>query len=323
MVIEVRELKKSYGAVHALRGIDLSIAATGQIIGLLGPNGAGKTTLVEILEGLRTSSSGSVSVLGLDPANAPGALRARLGVQLQTTAFMPELTVTETLRLYGSLYPTVGASGFSRIVPIRERIVSILEQVDLVDKAKALVRVLSGGQKQRLALAMAMLHDPDLYILDEPTSGLDPIARRQILDILVTLKRDGKTVLLSSHYLDEIEALADRVIILSAGAIVADGTPLDLLARAAGTSTLWLDVTPSPSGLRGAGTGAIDPLQLVPQATFEGRDGSLLRYRTADPTAAIVGLADSLRASGARLADLRLKRPSLEDVYLQLLGVAS
>ena len=318
IAIDVRGLKKSYGAVHALRGIDLSIAATGQIIGLLGPNGAGKTTFVEILEGLRTASSGSVSVLGLDPATASGALRARLGVQLQTTAFMPELTVTETLKLYAALYPQP-----KQPVAGSNRIALVLERVDLVDKARALVRVLSGGQKQRLALAMAMLHDPDLYILDEPTSGLDPIARRQIHDILLTLKRDGKTVLLSSHYLDEIEALADRVIILAAGEIVADGTPLDLLARAAGTSTLWLDVTPPPSGLRGAGTGAIDPSQLVPQATFEGRDGSLFRYRTADPTAAIVGLADSLRASGARLADLRLKRPSLEDVYLQLLGVAS
>ena len=175
------------------------------------------------------------------------------------------------------------------------------------------MRGLSGGQRQRLALAMAMLHDPDLYILDEPTSGLDPIARRQIHDILLALKRDGKTVLLSSHYLDEIEALADRVIILAAGEIVADGTPLDLLARAAGASTLWLDAVDAAR---------IDPSQLVPQATFEGRDGALFRYRTADPTAAIVGLADSLRASGARLADLRLKRPSLEDVYLQLVGVA-
>jgi ABC-2 type transport system ATP-binding protein len=312
--IDVRALTKNYGAVHALRGVELSIAATGQIIGLLGPNGAGKTTFVEILEGLRVPSAGSVSVLGLDPAHATGALRARIGVQLQTTAFMNDLTVTETLKLYGSLYPAAssGASGFSRIVPIRERIVAVLERVDLIDKAKALVRVLSGGQKQRLALAMAMLHDPDLYILDEPTSGLDPVARRQIHDILLALKRDGKTVLLSSHYLDEIEALADRVIILAAGAIVADGTPLELLARAAGASTLWLDVT-----------GAIDPSRLVPQATFEGRDGALFRYRTADPTAAIVGLADALRASGARLADLRLKRPTLEDVYLQLVGVAS
>jgi ABC-2 type transport system ATP-binding protein len=327
MVIEVSALRKSYGAhrrqgyggqaVHALRGIDLSIAATGQIIGLLGPNGAGKTTFVEILEGLRTATSGSVSVLGLDPANAPGALRERIGVQLQTTAFMNDLTVTETLQLYGSLYPAP-----RQVVPAFKRITQVLERVDLIDKAKAMVRTLSGGQKQRLALAMAMQHDPDLYILDEPTSGLDPIARRQIHDILLSLKSDGKTVLLSSHYLDEIETLADRVIILAGGEVVADGTPLDLLARAAGASTLWLQVTPLPSGLRGAGSGAIDPSQLVPQATFEGRDGSLFRYRTVDPTAAIVGLADSLRASGARLDDLRLKRPSLEDVYLQLVGVA-
>jgi ABC-2 type transport system ATP-binding protein len=310
MVIDVRALTKSYGAVHALGGIDLSIAATGQIIGLLGPNGAGKTTFVEILEGLRTATSGSVAVLGLDPARASGALRARIGVQLQTTAFIEDLTVIETLRLYGALYPF--SPRLRGTGPKSRAAAEVLERVDLVDKAKALVRGLSGGQRQRLALAMAMLHDPDLYILDEPTSGLDPMARRQIHDILLSLKHDGRTVLISSHYLDEIETLADRVIILAAGRIVADSTPLDLLARAAGASTLWLDVD-----------GTIDPSMLVPQATFEGRDGSLFRYRTADPTAAIVGLADSLRASGARLSDLRLKRPSLEDVYLQLVGVAS
>ena len=297
--IEVTSLRKSYGAAHALGGIDLSIAGQGQIVGLLGPNGAGKTTFVEILEGLRPRSSGTVSVLGLDPATAPGALRARIGVQLQSTAFMPDLTVTETLRLYAALYPrSLDAA-------------SVLARVDLSDKAKAMVRGLSGGQKQRLALALAMLHDPDLYILDEPTSGLDPIARRQIHDILTSLKQAGKTILLSSHYLDEIEALADRVIILAGGKIVADGTPLELLARAAGASMLWLDVSDG-----------VDPSELVPQATFEGRDGAMWRYRTADPTAAIVGLADALRRSGARLADLRLKRPSLEDVYLQLVGAA-
>jgi ABC-2 type transport system ATP-binding protein len=297
VAIDVRGLTKTYGSVTALRGIDVSIAATGQIVGLLGPNGAGKTTFVEILEGLRPATSGAVSVLGLDPARASAALRARLGVQLQSTAFMQDLTVLETLRLYAALYPRARKSE------------EVLERVNLIDKARALVRGLSGGQQQRLALAMAMLHDPDLYILDEPTSGLDPIARRQIHDILLALKRDGKTVLISSHYLDEIEALADRVIILASGRIVADGSPLDLLARAAGASTLWLEIA-----------GTVDPTRLVPQATFEGRDGSLMRYRTTDPTAAIVGLADSLRASGARLDDLRLKRPSLEDVYLQLVG---
>ena len=298
--IEVHALTKSYGAVHALRGVDLTIESSGQIIGLLGPNGAGKTTLVEILEGLRTATSGSVAVLGLDPTRAAGALRARLGVQLQSTAFMNELTVLETLRMYAALYP--------KARPSKE----VLARVDLEDKTTARVRTLSGGQRQRLALAMAMLHDPDLYILDEPTSGLDPMARRQIHDILSGLKKEGRTILLSSHYLDEIEAMADRVIILSAGLVVADGTPLELVARAAGASTLWLEIN-------GAGA-AFDPAHLVPQATFEGRDGALLRYRTSDPTAAIVGLADSLRSSGAQLADLRLKRPSLEDMYLQLIG---
>ncbi len=298
--IDVRALRKSYGPVHALRGIDLSIDGHGQIVGLLGPNGAGKTTLVEILEGLRTASSGTVAVLGLDPGHAPTELRARIGVQLQTTAFVPELTVTETLRLYAALYPRSLSSS------------DVLSRVDLVDKAKALVRTLSGGQRQRLAVALAMLHDPDLFILDEPTSGLDPAARRQIHDILRTLRREGKTILLSSHYLDEVEALADRVLILSAGEIVADGTPLELLARGAGNSTLWVAVS-----------GPVDAVGLVPGATFEGPDGSLFRYRTADPTSAIVGLAESLRASGARLDDLRLKRPTLEDVYLQLVGPAA
>ena len=297
IAIDVCGLHKSYGAVQALGGIDLSIEAGGQIVGLLGPNGAGKTTLVEILEGLRPPTSGTVCVLGLDPAHAPAALRARIGVQLQSTAFMPDLTVIETLRLYGALYPRTLAPS------------AVLARVDLEDKARATTRSLSGGQTQRLALALAMLHDPDLYILDEPTTGLDPVARRQIHDILRSLKSAGKTVLMSSHYLDEIEALADRVVILSAGEIVADGAPLELLTRAAGASTLWLAVS-----------GPVEGERLVPQAAFEGLDGGLFRYRTSDPTAAILGLADSLRASGARLDDLRLKRPSLEDVYLQLVG---
>jgi ABC-2 type transport system ATP-binding protein len=298
--IEATAVHKSYASVHALRGVNLAVDSGGQIVGLLGPNGAGKTTLVEILEGLREPTSGSITVLGLDPGRAPGALRARIGVQLQSTAFVPELTVTETLRLYAAFYPRSLA------------VADVLKRVDLADKAKARVGSLSGGQRQRLALAMAMLHEPDLFILDEPTSGLDPIARRQIHEVLQTLRRDGKTILLSSHHLDEIEALADRVVILTSGEIVADGTPLELLGRGAGASTLWLAVT-----------GPVDATHLVPGATYEGRDGSLFRYTTTDPTSAIVGLADSLRHSGSRLDDLRLKRPSLEDVYLELVGPAA
>ena len=296
--IRVQGLTRDYGTVRALRGIDLTVATGGQIVGLLGPNGAGKTTLVEILEGLRTRTSGSVEVLGFDPAHRPEVLRARLGVQLQATAFIPELTVRETLRLYGALYPR--ALDPSAILP----------EVDLVDKANARVSTLSGGQKQRLALAMAMLHEPDLFILDEPTSGLDPIARRQIHEILRTLRAAGKTILLSSHYLDEIESLADRVIILRAGEVVADGTPMELVARAAGRSTLWFSVDGAH----------VEPEQFLPGSDFEGRDGDLLRYGTSDPTLAVMQLADALRASNSRLQDLRLKRPTLEDLYVQLIS---
>lgn len=296
MVIEVASLAKNYAEVRALKGLSLSVGGGG-IVGLLGPNGAGKTTFVEILEGLRPRDAGTVRVLGLDPATHPLDLRRRLGVQLQQTEFPEGLTVEETLRLFAAFYPKSA------------RVDDGLEAVNLADKRKAMVRDLSGGQKQRLALAVATLHDPELLILDEPTSGLDPIARRGIHEILRRLKAEGRTILVSSHYLDEIEALADRVVILRAGEIVADGSPLDLLARAAGESTLWIEVA-----------GQVNPETLVPGATFVGRDGALLRYSAADSTAAIVGLGEVLKVSGASLVDLRLKRPTLEDLYVQLIG---
>ena len=299
--IDVRALRKSYGPVHALRGIDLSIDGRGQIVGLLGPNGAGKTTLVEILEGLRTASSGTVAVLGLDPGHAPSELRARIGVQLQTTAFVPELTVTETLRLYAALDPRSLSSIERRAFTCRSR----RQGKGIGSHAVRWPAPAPGRRTGDVARPLS-------FIFDEPTSGLDPAARRQIHDILRTLRREGKTILLVSHDLDEVEALADRVLILWAGEIVADGTPLELLARGAGNSTLWVAVS-----------GPVDAVGLVPGATFEGPDGWPFQTRTADPTSAIVGLAESLRASGARLDDLRLKRPTLEDVYLQLVGPAA
>ena len=296
MVIQVQSLVKRYDAVVALRGISLEVARGG-IVGLLGPNGAGKTTFVEILEGLRPGTSGSVRVLGLDPSHNPAALRRKIGVQLQETEFPEALTVEETMKLFGSFYPKTLS------------VTQVLEAVDLTEKRRDRVLNLSGGQKQRLALGLATLHDPELFILDEPTSGLDPIARRGIHEILKKLKAAGKTILVSSHYLDEIEALADRVVILRRGEIVADGTPLELLAKAEGASTLWIEIDKQ-----------VDPANLVPGAVFEGHDGVLLRYKTKDSTTAIIGLGASLKESHATLLDLRLKRPTLEDLYVQLIG---
>jgi len=298
-VIRVKALHKEYGPTAALRSVDLEIESGG-IVGILGPNGAGKTTLVEILEGLREPTSGTVRVLGLDPAREPMALKERLGVQLQSTTLPQDLTTSEVIRLF---------SGFYR-QPLRAD--EVLERVCLKEHASTRVRHLSGGQRQRLALATAMVHDPELFVLDEPSSGLDPQARRAIHVVLRGLRSRGRTILLTSHYLDEIEQLADRVLVVRAGEIVADGTPFELLARASGTSTLWLAVE-----------GPFDSAPLVAAgAQPEGKDGEHMRFTTLDPTAVILGLGESLRAQGAVLRDLRLKRPTLEDVYLDLVGEA-
>ena len=213
-VIQAERVTKRYGAETALEGIDLEVEeGAGIILGLLGPNGAGKTTLLEILEGLRAPSGGRVRVLGLDPTVEPRRLRERIGVQLQATATIPELTVAETLRLFAAFYPRVLSLG------------EVLGRVALEDKARARVGSLSGGQRQRLALGLAMLHDPELLLLDEPTTGLDPLARRALHEIVRDLRARGKTIVLVSHYVEEIEQLADRVVVMSAGAILADGTP--------------------------------------------------------------------------------------------------
>jgi ABC-2 type transport system ATP-binding protein len=297
MVIDARSVTKRYGDVLALGGVDLRIDGPG-IVGLLGPNGAGKTTLVEILEGLRPAGGGEVRVLGLDPAAQPRALRERLGVQLQSTTLPQDLTAAEVVRLFRAFYTDALA------VP------EVLQRVRLSDKAGTRVRHLSGGQKQRLALALAMIHDPELLILDEPTSGLDPEARHVIHDILRGLRERGRTVLVTSHHLDEIEALADRVLVLRGGRLVADGSPLQLLERSAGLSTLWVAVD-----------GPLDPAPLIAAgAAARGQDGRHQRFVAADPTAAVLALADLLKAQGLKLLDLRMKRPTLEDVYLELLA---
>ncbi len=296
-VISVVGLRKSYGPVEALRGVDLAVRRGG-IVGILGPNGAGKTTLVETIEGLRTPTSGRVSVLGLDPVKAPRAVKERLGVQLQTTVFQSELTALEIVRLYAALY--------SRARAPRD----VLERVGLGDKARARVGTLSGGQKQRLALALALVHDPEIVLLDEPTTGLDPAARRALHGLVKGLASAGRTVLLTTHYIEEAEALCDRVVVIRAGEIVADGTPYELLRRASGTSTLWI-----------AADGPFDPAPLLSAGCLlAAAEKDHLRLTTQDPSAAVLALGDLLRAQGVTLTDLRLRRPTLEDVYLELVG---
>jgi ABC-2 type transport system ATP-binding protein len=296
-VITVEGVRKSYGAVEALRGIDLAVGRGG-IVGILGPNGAGKTTLVETIEGLRTPTSGKVSVLGLDPAAQPREVKERIGVQLQTTMLQTELKAIEILRIYAALY--------RRAREPRE----ILAAVGLSEKASARVGTLSGGQKQRLALALALVHDPEIVLLDEPTTGLDPGARRALHELIRALAAEGRTVVLTTHYIEEAEALCDRVLVVRAGRIVADGSPLDLLKMASGITTLWV-----------AAEGPFDPSPLVAAGcTLAGREKDHLLLTTHDPTAAILALADLLRARDAKLTDLRMRRPTLEDVYLQLVG---
>jgi ABC-2 type transport system ATP-binding protein len=274
--IQVRDLRKSYRDHQAVAGIDLDVAQ-GEIFALLGPNGAGKTTTVEILEGHRTRDSGEVTVLGEDPATAGSAWRARLGMVLQTATDAAELTVLETVR------------HFSRYYPRPRDVEHVIDLCGLTEKARARVKTLSGGQRRRLDVALGIIGTPELIFLDEPTTGFDPEARRQFWGLIEKLAADGTTVLLTTHYLDEAEALANRVAVLAGGRIVAEGTPGSLGGRATAEATVrWTD-------------------QRGPH-----------EVRTATPTR----LVRELSAAGGELSALTVTRPSLEDIYLNLVGEA-
>ena len=295
VIVRVQGLHKEYGSTVALHGLDLEIEAGG-VVGILGPNGAGKTTLVEVLEGLREPTRGSVSVLGLNPVLQSRDLKGRIGVQLQSTSLPAELTAAEMLALFASFY--------ERSLPADE----VFERVGLLGSASVRVGHLSGGQKQRLVLAIALVHDPALILLDEPTSGLDPAARRALHEVIRGLRSLGRTTILTTHYIEEAEELCDRVLIMSRGKVVADGTPFELVGRSGGSSTLWIAVD-----------GELDPTALIAAgARWEGRQGEHHKLITTDPNAAVLVLGDMLRSQGLQLQDLRLKRPTLEDVYLEL-----
>ena len=295
-VISVRSLRKSYGSVEAVAGIDLHVSR-GEIFAFLGPNGAGKTTTVEIMEGFRTRSAGEVSVLGADPARAGGEWRDRVGVVLQESQPEPGLTVRECLELYAGYYSKP------------RQIAETIALVGLDGKADALAEQLSGGQRRRLDVALALIGDPELIFLDEPTTGFDPSARRTAWGVIAGLRELGKTVFLTTHYMDEAENLADRIAVIAAGRIVAEGTPETLGGRERMAARVRFTV---PDGL--GPDGLPDPLRGLVRSAANGR--VVLESRR--PLADVKALADWALERGLDLPDLDVRRPSLEDVYLEL-----
>jgi len=275
--ISVTDLRKSYGEFEALRGVSFDIRE-GEVFGLLGPNGAGKTTTVEILEGYRRRDAGSIEVLGFDPQRFELGFRERIGVVLQQSQLLPNLTVAETHRIYAGYY--------ERPRDIDE----VIQLVGLAEKRDARVRTLSGGQKRRLDLGLALVGDPDLIFLDEPTTGFDPAARRIAWDMIRSLRTLGKTVLLTTHYLDEAQELCDRVAVLREGLIVRIGTPAELRGTSLETEIRYR------------------------------RDGEEVVLRTVEPTRVLQELTAEALAAGRELEGLEVRRPTLEDVYLELVA---
>ncbi len=274
--IEVRDLRKRYGQFEALRGIDLTIQR-GEVFGLLGPNGAGKTTTVEILEGYRPRSGGEVSVLGQDPGVRSLALRRRVGIVLQSSGIYSHITPREALRHWASFYPHP------------RDVEEVLALMGLQDKAEERTRKLSGGQLRRLDFALALVGDPELIFLDEPTTGFDPEARRAAWETVRSLRALGKTILLTTHYLDEAQALADRVAIVKDGRVLAIGPPRELGVAAAHY-----------------------------RVVYRNGQGELVEVETEDPTRTLHELTTEALARGERLEELSVGRPTLEDVYLEL-----
>jgi ABC-2 type transport system ATP-binding protein len=273
--IVVRDLHKSYDGVEALRGISFEVRE-GEVFGLLGPNGAGKTTTVEILEGYRRRDGGDVTVLGHDPDDPPRELRERIGVVLQHSELTPLLTVREVHRLFAGYYAHP------------RNVDEVIEHVGLLEKRDARVKTLSGGQKRRLDLGIALVGDPDLVFLDEPTTGFDPAARRSAWEMIRSLRSLGKTILLTTHYLDEAQQLADRVAVIRAGNIVSLGTPAELIG----------DTRKAEIRYR--------------------RDGEQVVIETEDATRVLNELTGEALAAGRTLEQLEVRRPTLEDVYLEL-----
>lgn len=293
-VIEVENLFKRYGEVTAVAGVDFTVQE-GEVLALLGPNGAGKTTLVEMLEGYRRADQGRIEVLGCDPGSAGRSFRDRIGIVLQETGIEQNLRVREAIEYYGAAY--------SRRLPADD----LIRRVGLEEKAGAKIKTLSGGQKRRLDLALGLAGDPDLLFLDEPTTGFDPSARRRSWKLIEGLTSMGKTILLTTHYLDEAQNLADRVIVMSKGRIAADGTP-DSIGSGPPMTTVSFKAD-DPSSLPG--------LEEKPAV-----DGGVVSYRTGRPTALLHELTAWAVSRGVELEGIEVVRPSLEEIYLDIVDGA-
>ncbi len=294
--IVVADLRKSYGALEAVRGVDFEVAS-GEVFALLGPNGAGKTSVLEVLEGFRTRTGGSVEVLGMDPASGGRRLRERVGVVLQETAVEPYLTVREVLARNAGYYP--------RPRPVDEAI----SLAGLQDKANARVKTLSGGQQRRLDVALGIIGDPELVFLDEPTTGFDPSARRGAWELVRRLTGGGTTIVLTTHYMDEAQALADRVAVLANGSIVAEGKPDEIGGRNVAAVRVRFRL---PAGV---------PASELPLEAES--HGDRFEIRTEDELTALHALTGWALDRGVRLEGLTVDRPTLEDVYLSLTGDAA
>jgi len=294
-VVEVSNLVKRYGDVVAVDGISFHVKA-GEVFGMLGPNGAGKTTTVECIEGLRVPDQGDITVLGLHVGPDTPAIKPRIGVQLQQTSLFPRLTVWETLDLFASFYP--------RSRPVAE----VLEMVNLQDKKKSLVSQLSGGQQQRLSVALALVNDPEILFLDEPTTGMDPQARRSMWEVIENLRQQGKTIFLTTHYMEEAENLCDRVAIIDYGRIIALDSPEALIKQHFQERAVSFEAEEMDE----------EALRTLPGVTGVHRHEQEITLYTTDAPATLAALVQ--QENNHRLADLHVRRATLEDVFLKLTG---
>ena len=298
-ILTVQNLTKSYGNTRAVNDLSFSVRR-GEIFGFLGPNGAGKTTTLSVIEGIRVADSGTIHLFGLDIRKDTAQIKRRIGVQLQSTSLLADLTALEQVKLFARLY--------GRAINAQTAL-SLLEQVGLTEKANTLPAKMSGGQQQRLALALALVNDPEIVFLDEPTAGLDPQARRTLWELIRKLREEGRTILLTTHYMEEAEALSHRVAIIDHGQLLALDTPGALIAQLKGLSALTITASLP-----------VNEIATLPGVQNVSQEGDVLRIQTNDAPVTTAALLTLAQTHGVALTDLHVQQPSLEDVFLNLTG---